>query len=397
MVILIPNEQARRMFLERQGLSQPPSRSLDKSGLLSLIDKMGFVQIDSIATVERAHHMILFSRNQTYRREHLQHLLEKDGELFEHWTHDASVIPSGFFRYWKHRFRRREAVIGERWRKWQGENFDSAVEETYRRIVEDGPIMAREMKAQEHKSGGWWNWHPSKTALEYYWHTGKLAIAGRVNFQKIYDLTERVLPAHHHEPEVSHEEFVDWACRGALERLGFATSGEIAAFWDLVTPQEAKEWVAARRDELTEVVIETANGSRPRAAHALAGFPENLGDIPEPPARIRVLSPFDPLLRDRNRAERLFDFSYRIEIFVPEPKRQYGYYVFPLIEGDRMIGRIDMKADRKAGTLDVRRLWLERGLRASRGRLEKLEAELLRVGRFAGAERLSFLPGWRAD
>ena len=385
------------MFLERQGLSQPPSRSLDKSGLLSLIDKMGFVQIDSIATVERAHHMILFSRNQTYRREHLQHLLEKDGELFEHWTHDASVIPSGFFRYWKHRFRRREAVIGERWRKWQGENFDSAFEETYRRIVEDGPIMAREMKAQEHKSGGWWNWHPSKTALEYYWHTGKLAIAGRVNFQKIYDLTERVLPAHHHEPEVSHEEFVDWACRGALERLGFATSGEIAAFWDLVTPQEAKEWVAARRDELTEVVIETANGSRPRAAHALAGFPENLGDIPEPPARIRVLSPFDPLLRDRNRAERLFDFSYRIEIFVPEPKRQYGYYVFPLIEGDRMIGRIDMKADRKAGTLDVRRLWLERGLRASRGRLEKLEAELLRVGRFAGAERLSFLPGWRAD
>ena len=397
MAILIPNEQARKIFLERQGLSLPPSRSLDKPGLLRLIDKMGFVQIDSIATVERAHHMILFSRNQTYRREHLQHLLEKDGELFEHWTHDASVIPSAFFRYWKHRFRRREAVIGERWRKWQGEDFDSAFEETYRRIVEGGPIMAREMKAQEHKSGGWWNWHPSKTALEYYWHTGKLAIAGRVNFQKIYDLTERVLPAHHHEPEVSHKEFVDWACRGALERLGFATSGEIAAFWDLVTPQEAKEWVTAHRDELTEVVIESANGSRPRAAHALAGFPDDLGDIPEPPARVRVLSPFDPLLRDRNRAERLFDFSYRIEIFVPEPKRQYGYYVFPLLEGDRMIGRIDMKADRKAGTLDVRRLWLERGIRASRGRLEKLEAELLRVGRFAGAERPNFLPGWRDD
>jgi Uncharacterized protein conserved in bacteria len=397
MAILIPNEQARKIFLERQGLSLPPSRSLDKPGLLRLIDKMGFVQIDSIATVERAHHMILFSRNQTYRREHLQHLLEKDGELFEHWTHDASVIPSAFFRYWKHRFRRREAVIGERWRKWQGEDFDSAFEETYRRIVEGGPIMAREMKAQEHKSGGWWNWHPSKTALEYYWHTGKLAIAGRVNFQKIYDLTERVLPAHHHEPEVSHKEFVDWACRGALERLGFASSGEIAAFWDLVTPQEAKEWVTAHRDELTEVVIESANGSRPRAAHALAGFPDDLGDIPEPPARVRVLSPFDPLLRDRNRAERLFDFSYRIEIFVPEPKRQYGYYVFPLLEGDRMIGRIDMKADRKAGTLDVRRLWLERGIRASRGRLEKLEAELLRVGRFAGAERPNFLPGWRDD
>ncbi|WP_142590078.1 winged helix-turn-helix domain-containing protein [Pseudorhizobium halotolerans] len=395
MAILIPNEQARRIFLERQGLSLPPSRSLDKAGLLSLIDKLGFVQIDSIATVERAHHMILFSRNQTYRREHLQNLLEKDGELFEHWTHDASVIPSAFFRYWKHRFVRREAVIGERWRKWQGEDYDSAFEETYRRIVEGGPIMAREMKADEHKSGGWWNWHPNKTALEYYWHTGKLAIAGRVNFQKVYDLTERVLPAHHHEPEVSHEEFVDWACRSALKRLGFATSGEIAAFWALVTPQEAKDWVDAHRDELTEVVIESANGSRPRAAHAFQDFPTSLDNISEPPGRIRVLSPFDPLLRDRNRAERLFNFSYRIEIFVPEPKRQYGYYVFPLIEGDRMIGRIDMKADRKAGSLDVRRLWLEPGVRASNGRLEKLEAELLRVARFTGVERVNYLAGWQ--
>nr|CAD6613759.1 winged helix-turn-helix domain-containing protein [Rhizobium sp. Khangiran2] len=395
MAILIPNEQARRIFLERQGLSLPPSRSLDKAGLLNLVDKLGFVQIDSIATVERAHHMILFSRNQTYRREHLQHLLEKDGELFEHWTHDASVIPSAFFRYWKHRFVRREAVIGERWRKWQGEGYDSAFEETYRRIVEGGPIMAREMKAEEHKSGGWWNWHPNKTALEYYWHTGKLAIAGRVNFQKVYDLTERVLPAHHHEPAVSHEEFVDWACRSALTRLGFATSGEIAAFWALVTPQEAKDWVDAHRDELTEVVIESANGSRPRAAHALQDFPTSLDNISEPPRRIRVLSPFDPLLRDRNRAERLFNFSYRIEIFVPEPKRQYGYYVFPLIEGDRMIGRIDMKADRKAGSLDVKRLWLEPGVRASNGRLEKLEAELTRVAKFAGVERVNYLDGWR--
>ena len=395
MAILIPNEQARRIFLERQGLSLPPSRSLDKAGLSSLIDKLGFVQIDSIATVERAHHMILFSRNQTYRREHLQHLLENDGELFEHWTHDASVIPSAYFRYWKHRFARREAVIGERWRKWQGEGYDSAFEETYRRIVEAGPIMAREMKADEHKSGGWWNWHPNKTALEYYWHTGKLAIAGRVNFQKVYDLTERVLPAHHHEPEVSHEEFVDWACRSALKRLGFATSGEIAAFWALVTPQEAKDWVDAHRDELTEVVIESANGSRPRAAHAFQDFPTSLDSISEPPGRIRVLSPFDPLLRDRNRAERLFNFSYRIEIFVPEPKRQYGYYVFPLIEGDRMIGRIDMKADRKAGSLDVRRLWLEPGVRASNGRLEKLDAELFRVARFAGVERVNYLAGWQ--
>jgi uncharacterized protein YcaQ len=129
----------------------------------------------------------------------------------------------------------------------------------------------------------------------------------------------------------------------------------------------------------------------------LAGFPESLGEIPEPPARVRVLSPFDPLLRNRDRAERLFNFFYRIEVFVPEPKRQYGYYVFPLMEGDRMIGRIDMKADRKAGALDVTRLWLEKGVRPSAGRLERLEAELLRLARFAGVDKISYRSGWRDE
>ncbi|RVG78177.1 winged helix-turn-helix domain-containing protein, partial [Sinorhizobium meliloti] len=133
-----------------------------------------------------------------------------------------------------------------------------------------------------------------------------------------------------------------------------------------------------------------------RPSFAFAGFPDGLGDIPDPPARVRVLSPFDPLLRDRNRAERLFDFFYRIEVFVPEPKREYGYYVFPLLEGDRMIGRIDMKADRKRGSLDVRRLWLERGVKPSSGRMEKLMAELDRIARFAGVEEVKLLEGWNA-
>jgi uncharacterized protein YcaQ len=148
---------------------------------------------------------------------------------------------------------------------------------------------------------------------------------------------------------------------------------------------------------LVDILIETADGSRPRPSFAFAGFPEHLGDIPEPPARVRVLSPFDPLLRNRDRAERLFNFFYRIEVFVPEPKRQYGYYVFPLLEGDRMIGRIDMKADRKSDTLEVRKLWLENGIRPSAGRLEKLEAELLRVARFAGVNKITYQSDWHSD
>jgi uncharacterized protein len=395
MTDLISNRDARRVFLAKQGLSNPPNRVLTKAGLLQLIHDIGFVQVDSIGTVERAHHQILFSRNQTYRREHLTELLEKDGALFEHWTHDASILPSAFFVYWKHKFRREEQSIMERWRKWRGEGFESAFDETYERVFQGGPIMAREVKADGHVSGGWWNWHPNKTALEYHWRTGKFAIAGRTNFQKIYDLVERVIPAEFHAPEVDHDVFVDWACRSALERLGFATSGEIAAFWNLVTPQEVRTWVVTHRDELSEVLIETALGDRPRPSFAFADFSKTLDDYPEAPARLRVLSPFDPTLRDRNRSERLFGFFYRIEIFVPEPKREYGYYVFPLLEGDRLVGRIDMKADRKLRTLDVKRLWLEPGIKASAGRLEKLEAELDRVARFTGVDKVVFLDGWR--
>ncbi|MGI0525588.1 winged helix-turn-helix domain-containing protein [Rhizobium giardinii] len=396
MAIPVSNRDARRIFMNKQGLGAAPHRALGKDGLLDLIHDIGFVQVDSISTVERAHHQILFSRNQTYRPEHLAALIEKDRALFEHWTHDASIIPSAFFPYWKHRFVRREAKMRENWRKWQGEGFDQAFEETYERIRANGPVMAREVKAEDHKSGGWWNWHPSKTALEFLWHTGKLSIAARNNFQKIYDLTERVIPKEHYEAEVDHDTFVDWACRQALKRLGFATSGEIAAFFDLVTPQEARQWVESHRDELEEAAIETVDGKQ-RASFAFADGLEALRAPPEPPARLRVLSPFDPLIRDRNRTERLFGFYYRIEVFVPEPKREYGYYVFPLLESDRLVGRIDMKADRKAGTLDVKRVWWERGVRTSSGRMERLEAELARLAKFTGVERVVYLDGWDAE
>ncbi|ARQ57154.1 MULTISPECIES: winged helix-turn-helix domain-containing protein [Rhizobium] len=395
MTNLLSNADARRVFLAKQGLSAPPNRALTKQGLLQLIHELGFVQVDSIQTVERAHHQILFSRNQTYRREHLTALLEKERALFEHWTHDASILPSAFFVYWKHKFRHQEKVLIERWRKWRGEGFEAAFEETYERVRREGAMLARDVKADGHVSGGWWNWHPNKTALEYFWHTGKLAIAGRSNFQKIYDLTERVIPAEFREQEVGREDFVDWACRSALTRLGFATHGEISAFWNLVSPEEAKAWVSAHRDELTEVLIEPATGDKARASWAFADFFSTLDSHPDAPPRIRVLSPFDPMIRDRNRTERLFGFFYRIEVFVPEPKREYGYYVFPLLEGDRLVGRIDMKADRKKSTLDVRRLWLEPGVKPSAGRLERLEAELDRVARFAGVEKVVWLDGWR--
>ncbi|MEQ8356619.1 MAG: crosslink repair DNA glycosylase YcaQ family protein [Kiloniellaceae bacterium] len=396
---IIDNRTARRLFLQRQGLAFPPHRKLSDAGLLALIEHLGFVQVDSIQTVERAHHMILFARNQTYRHKQLHRLIEREAALFENWTHDASIIPSRFFPYWKLRFAREEARLRARWRDWHGEGFEAELDTVLQHVAENGRVLARELgndDAENPKTNaGWWDWHPSKTALEYLWRCGHLAVAARDGFQKVYDLTERTLPQTCRELDLCEAETIDWACRAALERLGVATSGEIAAFWDLIAPQEAKAWCLDRKGgELEEVCVESAVGGRPRTAYVLAGA-DPCSDLPEPPKRLRVLSPFDPLIRDRKRCERLFGFHYRIEVFVPEAKRRYGYYVFPLLEGDKLIGRIDMKHERGSRALRVKGLWLEPKVRLSAARLNRLEAELERQRRFTGAEEVVFENGWR--
>lgn len=396
MTIPVSNRAARRSFLHLQGLADPPGRALTRDALHDLVHDLGFIQVDSINTVERAHHHILFARHQTYRQKHLPHLVEKERVLFENWTHDASIIPTAFFPYWRHRFEREKARLHQRWEKWRDPAYHRELDAVLERIARDGPVMARDFEGREKPSTGWWDWHPSKTALEYLWRTGELAIARREGFQKVYDLTERVVPEADRAKEVDHDAFVDWACRGALKRLGFATRGEIAAFWQLLGPAEVEAWIAANRANLVSVAIETADG-RPRPAFAFPEALAGLDAVPEPPDRVRVLSPFDPVLRDRARAERLFGFSYRIEVFVPEPKRQYGYYVFPVMRGDRLVGRIDMRADRARDALVVRRFWPERGVRVSKVFTGKLEAELDRVRRFAGVSTADFGEDWLAS
>ena len=263
-------------------------------------------------------------------------------------------------------------------------------------IRDYGPVCSSDVGTDEKKSsGGWWDWHPSKTALEYLWRSGALTVVGRQGFQKHYDLTERVIDEAllHARARPEEHETIDWCCSAALDRLGFATSGELAAFWDTVSPAEAKSWCAEAlaRGEITEIDV-TGRDGRLRRVFARPDVREQADAAPEPPGRIRVLSPFDPALRDRKRAERLFGFHYRIEIFVPEAKRRYGYYVFPLLERDKLIGRIDMKAHRDRDVLAVRAVWPD--ARWSDARTRRLEAELDRVARLAGVSEVLFDKDW---
>lgn len=391
---ILSNAVARRLFLERHLLSEVVLGRPDRAALLDLVTRLGFVQVDSINTVARAHHMILWARRPGYRPDLLTPLLEAERSLFEHWTHDAAVIPTDFFPHWQLRFARARESLAERWKTWRDDAYLGKLDEVLARIAAEGPVSASEAGEEEARgAGGWWEWHPSKTALEYLWRTGALAVARREGFRKIYDLTERVIPAPHCAAMPEPAETVDWVCNAALDRLGFATSGEIAAFFATATPEEAKAWCAAalRRGEIVEIEVEGADGAR-RRSFARPGLTE--ATAPEPPGRVRILSPFDPALRDRNRAERLFGFHYRIEVFVPEAKRRYGYYVFPVLEGDRLIGRVDARADRRAGALVVRAFWPERGQRMGAGRLARLQGELDRLARFSGCDRVDFLPDW---
>jgi len=399
MAVLVPNRAARRLFLHRHALAEAPTGAASGAALEDLIHRIGFVQIDSINTLARAHHMILFSRRQSYKPQALKTLLETDRALWEHWTHDASILPISYHAIWQHRFERNAQRMQANWKKWFRDGYEDQLETILRRVQTEGPVSTSDVGQGETRSkGGWWDWHPSKTALEWLWQTGQLAISRRDGFQKVYDLPERVIPAPHRSPPPDEASMIDWANSTALDNLGFADAAELRAYWHTLRPDEAKTWAKAAlaRGEIIEVDIEGAQGQRKRS-YARPDVLDQAAAAPEPTNRLRLLSPFDPALRDRNRAEFLFGFFYRIEVFVPEAKRQYGYYVFPLLEGDRLIGRIDVKAFRDESVLRVKGFWPEAGVNLTAARKTKLDAELCRWAAFAGCDRVDYQTGWQRE
>lgn len=391
---LFSNTAARRLFLDRHLLLTPKAGTGTGRDLDGVLHDLGFVQVDSVNTLARAHDLILWSRRGRYRPKALERLVAKDRTAFEHWTHDASVIPMPFYPMWRLKFARDEARMRARWSADRRAGWEAEVDTVLRHVADHGPACSLDVGGTEKKaSGGWWDWHPSKTALEFLWRSGQLAICHRQGFRKFYDLTERVIPpewlnAHHNDAEI-----VDWAMTAALARLGFGTSGELAAFFDIVTRAEASTWCAdALADgRILNAAVELADGTQ-RPCFTTQAALEAATDLPAPNTRVRLLSPFDPALRDRARAERLFGFRYRIEIFVPEAKRQYGYYVFPVLQGDRLIGRIDVK--RTGTALHVRAFWPETGVVMGKLRRAGLSAELGRLCGLAGTGDVTFAPDW---
>jgi len=377
MTLRISNTQARRLLIQAHGLSKPPTGALD---ILAIIKSMGFVQLDTIRTVSRAHHHILWSRNQNYREPMLWKSL-KNRELFEHFTHDASILPIELYPVWQWQFDRMKLRLKNS-RHWK---VNAALQADIKaRITRDGPLSTHAFETKIKGKKEMWTRPPHKNALDYLWYIGELTTSHRENFTKFYDLPERVIPQQYLNFSPQAEKF-DWLCKEALKRLTIATPAELQDFWGAASAGQIKTWLTNTSSGIRPIEIEAANGSY-FSAFALEDIDMRLAKISPSTSRLRILSPFDPLVRNRKRLHRIFDFDYKIEIFVPAAKRRWGYYVYPILEGETFIGRIEVKADRKTGILKVINLWKEPKVNWSSRQDNKLDAELKRLARFIAVQ-----------
>jgi uncharacterized protein YcaQ len=314
----------------------------------------------------------------------LDRLLGKDRALFEHFTHDASVLPMEYLPFWQRQFRRKKAELDRT--GWLKNLPDATERETIKlRIRDEGALSTKAFDTKIAGPKEMWSRPPHKVALDYMWYCGELATCHRINFTKFYDLADRVFPEDLREQAVSDQDQIDWLCTAALQRLGMGSPGDVQRFWDAVGRGEVQAWIERSQKTLRPVEVQTADRQW-LTLFAPTDIEDRLEALIPPTSRLRILNPFDPVIRDRTRLSRLFGFDYRVEMFVPAAKRIWGYYVFPILEGDRFVGRIEIKADRKKSQLNVINFWPEPKVKWGPSRHEKLSSEIDRMRRFVGVK-----------
>ena len=350
---------ARRIALAAQGFGQTrPEKAPSVRQIVNLVRRLGVLQLDSVNVFSRAHYMPVFSRLGPYDRSLLDRIAghgngRLDRKLVEYWAHEASLIPTELHPLFRWRMADVDRAAWGSIARVARER-PELVAETRRLVSESGPVRARDTGWERPTAvaGEMWNWHQGKVALEYLFFTGEVGAARRVNFERLYDTTERILPpevqaAPTPSPPDAQRELVRIAARA----LGVATEPDLGDYFRLpraASKERVAELVSA--GELLPVNVEDwaapaylwPDARRPRALHARA-----------------LISPFDSLVFFRQRTERLFRFRYRIEIYTPAAKRVHGYYVLPFLIGDRLVARVDLKADRQAGTLRVQGAFAE--------------------------------------
>jgi uncharacterized protein YcaQ len=374
--------QARRIALAAQGfLDAPPGGVVDRRHLRRVLGRLELLQMDSVNVLQRAHYLPLYSRLGPYPTQLLDRAAYRaPRELFEYWGHEASLLPVGLHPYLRWRM--------ERDHSWGGvtrlaRDQPKLVDWVRQEVLDNGPLTAAEVEADApRRSGNWgWNWSDSKTALEWLFWRGEVLVSRRNGaFARVYDAPERVLPpavlaAATPTPADAFRELM----RRSAVALGVATEPELRDYFRL--PVAGTRVAIAELVEAGELVPVTVEGWRGVAyLHRDARLPRWV-------RAAAVLSPFDPVVWNRDRAQRLFDFTYRIEIYTPAAQRTFGYYVLPFLLGDRLVARVDLKADRSTATLLVPAAWAEPN--APPQTAAALAAELHRLAQWLGLDRVA--------
>ena len=364
----ISTKEASQIVLNAQLLDGQAEIPKGKKGTAGIINKLGYIQIDTISMINRAHHHILWTRNNSYSEKHLHDLQAKEKLIFEYWTHAMSFIPMEDYRYSLPRmlnFKKPKS----KWLKYRFNQSKKYFGYVLDRIKNEGQLCSSDFENDTGKKGGtWWEWKPTKTALEYLFWQGDLMISERKNFQKFYDLRERVLPGNVDTAMPSNKELSLYFIKHALASLGVASEKEILKFMQpgksTVSDLQIVDKAAMKKtiDELHEsgeIISLFIEDDHKTENYALPGIINKIAKRKNSASHIHLLSPFDNLIIQRERTKRLFNFDYAIECYLPASKRKYGYFVLPILWDNEFVGRLDPKADRQNETLIINNLVLE--------------------------------------
>lgn len=370
--------EARWVALQTQGLGRPWRLPAGKEGAAQVIERLGFVQIDTIAVIERAHHHTFWVRRADYRPAMLETLLAEDRRVFEYWAAPAAAyVPMCDYRWYLPR------MLASRqgtWRTKFEQKHPGLLRAVLQRIEQEGPLGTSDFEAPPGtKRGKWWDWKPAKEALELLYNGGELMIGSRPKFQRRYDLAERVLPKHIDRRVPTIEESRAFAVRRYLAAHGIIAARDLRIPAHRVVLQE----LVAAGEVVTVNVEGVATPHFALPAILKAALRSSRGE-----PQLHILSPFDSMAGNRHRLRRLFNFDYTIECYVPGPKRKYGYFCLPIVWGDRFIGRLDSKAERAAKRYVVHQLYLEPGVVADDALVAALRERLRAFAVFNGCEEV---------
>ena len=399
--------QARRVAISRQRLAGPRPQA-DPAGIVEVARDLGCVQIDPINAVARTHFLVLWSRLGNYDTAHLDTVLWEERKLFEYWAHAASIVLTEDFpihHYLMRLYLSGQSGWAERTRKWVEKNRDLHAH-IRRRMEAEGPLLSRQLEdtsSADWQSTGWTRGRNVSQMLDYMWTMGEIMVAGRVGIQRLWDLSERCLPEWTPREALEPHEVTRRAAQKALRALGVARANDIKV-----------HYTRSRYPHLDEVLRELESEGRIERVEikddgqVLPGtWYVHSEDVPllasvmhDWQPRTTLLSPFDNLICDRQRTERLFNFNFRIEIYVPKHLRQYGYYVLPILHGDRLIGRIDPLMDRKHKRLNINAVYAEPDAPTGAGTAASVAGAIRELAGFLGAEEIAYTgkvpEGWKS-